>query len=74
MTTSRYFLLFGTAMVLAMSSAAESEAKLFHRSPARSYYRTTISSPAWQHSAPVRVIRHGYNPEIYRNESGYGES
>jgi hypothetical protein len=74
MTKSRYFLLFGTAVVLAMSSATESEAKLFHRSPARSYYRPAISSPGWQHSAPVRVIRHGYHPEIYRNESGYGES
>jgi hypothetical protein len=64
------------ALAIVVAAAASAEARFFsrhHYSHPATIYGT--SHPAYRVSpTPVRVIRHGYYPEMFRNQSGYGES
>ena len=63
------------ALAVFAATAATAEARLFFR-PHYSQPATMRSGtgPVYHVSpAPVRVIRHGYHPQMFRNELGYGE-
>ncbi|QDV71962.1 hypothetical protein [Botrimarina mediterranea] len=63
------------AIAIFVATAATAEARLFFRhhysQPATI---RSASQPVYRaYPAPVRVIRHGYHPEMFRNQLGYGE-
>lgn len=60
-------------LLVAGSFATSAQASIFPFFACRSMLQTPPASQPVRVRESIRVIRHGYYPEIYRDESGYGE-